>query len=199
MRRGRSATAASSPTTTSTASARRPGRSLHVRRRRPAHDRRRHRPHPGFASISPGAGELGALYVDPQAWGTGLGQALIIEAERRLAERHAVAGLWVLAGNVRARRFYEAGGWQHGRHRARRAGLRRPGGRGALPEDARPMIASSRTSHRSRPSGCAVRADLVAAAPVRSAAATAGPARSRPGRGRGAGPARRCAAAAGRA
>ena len=52
----------------------------------------------GFASISPGAGELRAFYVDPQAWGTGLGQALIVEAERRLAERHAVAALWVLTG-----------------------------------------------------------------------------------------------------
>ena len=75
----------------------------------------------GFASVSPSAGELGALYVDPQAWGTGLGQELIIEAERRLAERHAVAGLWVLAGNVRARRFYEAGGWRtDGTERAER-------------------------------------------------------------------------------
>ena len=66
----------------------------------------------GFVSVSPSAGELGALYVDPQAWGTGLGRSLIIEAERRLAERHTVATLWVLTGNVRARRFYEAGGWR---------------------------------------------------------------------------------------
>ena len=66
----------------------------------------------GFATISPQTGELGAFYVDPPSWGTGLGRALIIEAEGRLAERHAVAGLWVLAGNVRARRFYEAGGWR---------------------------------------------------------------------------------------
>lgn len=66
----------------------------------------------GFATIFPGAGELGAFYVDPPSWGTGLGRALIIEAERRLARRHVVAGLWVLAGNVRARRFYEAGGWR---------------------------------------------------------------------------------------
>ena len=66
----------------------------------------------GFATIFPGAGELGAFYVDPPSWGTGLGRALIIEAERRLAQRHAVVGLWVLAGNVRARRFYEAGGWR---------------------------------------------------------------------------------------
>ena len=66
----------------------------------------------GFASFSPQVGELGAFYVDPQVWGSGLGRTLIVEAERRLAERHEVAGLWVLAGNARARRFYEAGGWR---------------------------------------------------------------------------------------
>jgi GNAT superfamily N-acetyltransferase len=66
----------------------------------------------GFATLSPEAGELRSFYVDPGAWGTGLGRALIVEAERRLAQRNAVAGLWVLAGNVRARRFYEAGGWR---------------------------------------------------------------------------------------
>ncbi len=52
------------------------------------------------------------MYVDPEAWGAGLGRALIVEAERRLAERHPVATLWVLRGNTRARRFYEAGGWR---------------------------------------------------------------------------------------
>ena len=66
----------------------------------------------GFATISPAAGLLMAFYVDPESWGTGLGRALIIEAERRLALRHTDATLWVLAGNVRARRFYEAGGWR---------------------------------------------------------------------------------------
>ena len=43
--------------------------------------------------------------------GTGIGRALIVEAERRLAEHHAEATLWVLVGNVRAQRFYEAAGW----------------------------------------------------------------------------------------
>ena len=66
----------------------------------------------GFATLSPGAGELMALYVDPDSWGTGLGRALIAETERRIAPRHTVAALWVLAGNTRARRFYEAAGWQ---------------------------------------------------------------------------------------
>jgi GNAT superfamily N-acetyltransferase len=66
----------------------------------------------GFATISPATGLLMAFYVDPESWGAGLGRALIIEAERRLALRHTVATLWVLAGNARARRFYEAGGWR---------------------------------------------------------------------------------------
>jgi GNAT superfamily N-acetyltransferase len=66
----------------------------------------------GFVTISPGVGELRALYVDPAAWRTGLGAALIVEAERRLAQHHAAATLWVLTGNNRARRFYEAAGWQ---------------------------------------------------------------------------------------
>jgi GNAT superfamily N-acetyltransferase len=66
----------------------------------------------GFVTLSPGAGELWALYVDPEAWGTGLGRALIVEAERRLARHHTAATLWVLTGNVRARRFYEVAGWR---------------------------------------------------------------------------------------
>jgi GNAT superfamily N-acetyltransferase len=66
----------------------------------------------GFATLSPEAGELLALYVDPDSWGKGLGRALIAETERRIAPRHAVATLWVLTGNTRARRFYEAAGWQ---------------------------------------------------------------------------------------
>jgi GNAT superfamily N-acetyltransferase len=66
----------------------------------------------GFVTISPGAGELRALYVDPEAWRTGVGRALIVDAERRLAQHHGAATLWVLTANARARRFYEAAGWQ---------------------------------------------------------------------------------------
>jgi GNAT superfamily N-acetyltransferase len=66
----------------------------------------------GFVTISPGAGELMALYVDPDAWSGGLGRALIAEGQRRLAERNTEATLWVLAGNARARRFYAANGWR---------------------------------------------------------------------------------------
>jgi GNAT superfamily N-acetyltransferase len=57
----------------------------------------------GFAIAEPH--ELHALYVDPDRWGTGVAAAL-----------HAALGLRdatliVLAGNTRARRFYEKHGW----------------------------------------------------------------------------------------
>jgi GNAT superfamily N-acetyltransferase len=59
-----------------------------------------------------GAGELAAINVDPDHWGTGAGRALLAAAHAELARlgyREAV--LWVLPGNRRARRFYEAAGW----------------------------------------------------------------------------------------
>jgi ribosomal protein S18 acetylase RimI-like enzyme len=70
----------------------------------------------GFSSIGPsrderGVGELYAIYVDPAAWSTGAGRALIVAAEERLAGEYAEATLWVLEDNPRARRFYELAGW----------------------------------------------------------------------------------------
>jgi ribosomal protein S18 acetylase RimI-like enzyme len=70
----------------------------------------------GFTSVGPsrderGLGELYAIYVDPEAWSTGAGRALIERAEERLAERYEVATLWVLEDNPRARSFYERHGW----------------------------------------------------------------------------------------
>lgn len=57
-------------------------------------------------------GELWAMYVDPEHWGGGAGAALmdgtIAELQRKGYEP---AYLWVLADNVRARRFYEKQGW----------------------------------------------------------------------------------------
>ena len=56
--------------------------------------------------------ELFAIYVLPEAWGTGAGSALMragIEAMRLRASGDAV--LWVLDDNPRARRFYEREGW----------------------------------------------------------------------------------------
>ena len=70
----------------------------------------------GFASVGPSRdeqaiGELYAIYVDPDAWDTGAGRALIERAERQLDEEYDEATLWVLEDNARARRFYEIAGW----------------------------------------------------------------------------------------
>jgi GNAT superfamily N-acetyltransferase len=65
------------------------------------------------ASRDEGAdGELFAIYVHPDHWGTGVGRALIEAGEQRLRELgHSEALLWVLEDNPRARRFYETAGW----------------------------------------------------------------------------------------
>jgi ribosomal protein S18 acetylase RimI-like enzyme len=71
----------------------------------------------GFAAMGPspdpqGAGELYAINVDPDHWGTGTGRALLAEAQAELARLgFAETVLWVLTGNARARRFYEIAGW----------------------------------------------------------------------------------------
>ena len=66
-------------------------------------------------SETPDAVELYALYVEPTLIGTGLGRLLMGRALTDLrplaAGRAKRAVLWVLTGNVRARRFYERGGW----------------------------------------------------------------------------------------
>lgn len=73
----------------------------------------------GFATVGPSrdedaprAAELYAVYVDPAAWGAGVGRLLMTEAYRRIealgVER---AILWVLEANARAQRFYRADGW----------------------------------------------------------------------------------------
>jgi ribosomal protein S18 acetylase RimI-like enzyme len=71
----------------------------------------------GFANAGPGrddpsVGELYAIYVVPQSWGTGLGPALmeaVLEGLRAAGFGEAV--LSVLADNARARHFYEREGW----------------------------------------------------------------------------------------
>lgn len=73
----------------------------------------------GFATTAPSRdgdlpehGELCALYVDPEHWGRGIGLALVSAARARLFERgFRRAILWVLAGNTRAMRFYQADRW----------------------------------------------------------------------------------------
>src|SRR5215468_1335120 len=64
----------------------------------------------GFATIH--GAELCALHVDPDAWGRGVGRALIAQARADLAAAGvAEAHVWVLAGNARAERFYQRDGW----------------------------------------------------------------------------------------
>jgi len=59
-----------------------------------------------------GGGEVYAINVVPRAWGIGLGVQLLNAAQRGLtAAGHSTAYLWVVEGNVRARRFYERAGW----------------------------------------------------------------------------------------
>jgi GNAT superfamily N-acetyltransferase len=71
----------------------------------------------GFAVVGPaqdpeGAGELYAINVDPDHWGTGVGSALLAAAQAELAQLGYIeAVLWVLPDNARARRFYEVAGW----------------------------------------------------------------------------------------
>ncbi len=80
----------------------------------------------GFVTTGPardpdaaGKGELAGLYVDPDWWGRGIGQALLTAARARFVEQGFTSTiLWVLDGNERARRFYTAGGWiADGEHR----------------------------------------------------------------------------------
>jgi len=59
-----------------------------------------------------GVGELFAIYLLAEHWGTGVGHRLMEAATESLVEAgFKGAVLWVLDGNVRARRFYEAAGW----------------------------------------------------------------------------------------
>lgn len=64
--------------------------------------------------LTVGDDELYAIYVHPDHWGTGVGQALLDCAEERLAETCEVASLTCMVGNTRARRFYERNGWLEG-------------------------------------------------------------------------------------
>ena len=71
----------------------------------------------GFVSVgashdADADGELHAIYVRPDQWGTGAGRALMVAGEAKLRELgHVAAVLWVFEDNPRARRFYEAAGW----------------------------------------------------------------------------------------
>lgn len=56
--------------------------------------------------------ELELLFVGAAARGTGVADALIAHAERQISERHALAYLLVVDGNVRAQRFYQRHGFR---------------------------------------------------------------------------------------
>ena len=74
----------------------------------------------GFAYLGPArdidaggsrVGEINAIYVLPDAWGTGLGRGLMTAALGELAAGgYEAALLWVLESNARARRFYALAG-----------------------------------------------------------------------------------------
>jgi GNAT superfamily N-acetyltransferase len=75
----------------------------------------------GFASDGPcrdedlpaGAGEIQAIYLEPDAWGRGIGRALFERAVADLrGRRFEPLVLWVLTDNVRGRDFYERQGWR---------------------------------------------------------------------------------------
>ena len=76
----------------------------------------------GFTALSPArdesedraqVAEIAAIYLAPEAWGTGVGRQLMGAALEALAlAGYSQVILWVLDSNVRARRFYAAGGWQ---------------------------------------------------------------------------------------
>ncbi len=56
-------------------------------------------------------GEIYAVYVDPPAWGAGVGRALVARCLDSLGRQgYEQATLWVLEGNPRARRLYEGAG-----------------------------------------------------------------------------------------
>jgi ribosomal protein S18 acetylase RimI-like enzyme len=61
----------------------------------------------------PGTAEVRSIYLDPSATGRAIGRALFTHAVNDLrAQGYRAATLWVLEQNRRARRFYEAAGWQ---------------------------------------------------------------------------------------
>ncbi|MFJ8910141.1 GNAT family N-acetyltransferase [Amycolatopsis sp. NPDC102389] len=66
----------------------------------------------GFTAVDRSRGELRAIYLEPERWGTGLGRLLLDAAVAALRDAgHREATLWVLETNERAQRFYSAGGW----------------------------------------------------------------------------------------
>ena len=63
----------------------------------------------GFVTVH--GDEVEQLFVTRRARGTGIAATLLRHAEGVIAARYEVAWLAVVAGNARARRFYERNGW----------------------------------------------------------------------------------------
>lgn len=65
------------------------------------------------APDAPDAGELYAIYIEPAAYRTGVGSALMARVLAELAAAgHREAIVWVLESNERGRTFYERWGWR---------------------------------------------------------------------------------------
>ncbi len=64
----------------------------------------------GFVAVA--ADELEQLFVTREARGSGVAAALLRHGEATIALGHDAAWLAVVAGNARARRFYERHGWR---------------------------------------------------------------------------------------
>jgi GNAT superfamily N-acetyltransferase len=59
----------------------------------------------------PGIGHLGMLFVDPTAWGRGLGRDLLVASEQAMREAGCERGRLNVAERNPARAFYEHYGW----------------------------------------------------------------------------------------
>lgn len=109
----------------------------------------------GFVTTGPSregpggrAGEVMALYVDPDYWRSGVGRLLIADARRRLVrEGWSEAILWLLVGNERGWAFYHADGWAPDGSPAHGAYLGRE--RGGDPLPARAALTARLRSDRS--------------------------------------------------
>jgi ribosomal protein S18 acetylase RimI-like enzyme len=84
----------------------------------------------GFCTFRPGEaqgrGQISNLFVDPRAWGAGIGRGLLARAEQGMRERgYTVGELSTQTLNARARELYERAGWRDtgGRHPHRLDGL----------------------------------------------------------------------------
>lgn len=65
----------------------------------------------GYGEADPTTGELFALYVLKEYWGTGVAQVLMQAALEQLSAYPKI-GLWMIKGNGRAFRFYEKCGFR---------------------------------------------------------------------------------------